>query len=210
MEASIKPPEQSPKECLLSKPQQKASPVIDEILTYPKPSSKPKKVGGVSVMPKHLSGDQVIWFLEERKQKKLQEEEEKLKRKEEREAKKKQREEEAKRKHLERVTRGRGRGQRGKGRGRMGSQVQQSDSSHFTRSVSSSKATPRYEMHSSSTGSDESDCAVCPICKLSRDAVWPWVACDTCKTWYHAECTDLDPDVYPDLDVTDWVCSQCQ
>jgi len=199
------PPEDSPKEILLPKSQQEVTPVMDEILTYPNPSSKPKKVGGVSAMPKHLSGDQVIRFLEERKQKKLQEEEEKLKRKAEREAKKKQREEEAKRKQLERVARGRGR--RGKGRGRMESQVQWSDSSHATRSASSSSATPRFEMQSSS---DESNCALCPVCKSSENAVWPWVACDTCETWYHAECTDLDPDVYPDLDVTDWVCLQCQ
>jgi len=66
---------------------------------------------------------------------------------------------------------------------------------------SSSSAIPR-------CSSDESDSACCPACKLSEDAVWLWVACDTCKTWYHAECTELDPDVYPDLDIIDWVCTQ--
>ena len=32
------------------------------------------------------------------------------------------------------------------------------------------------------------------------------MACDTCKTrYYDAECTELDPDVYPDLDIVDWL-----
>ena len=78
------------REILLLKSQQKVSPVIDEVFTYPNPSNKPKKVGGVSAMPKHLSGDQVIQFLEEHKQRKLQEE--RAKRKAEREMKKKRRE----------------------------------------------------------------------------------------------------------------------
>jgi len=128
------------------------SPVIDEVLTYPNPSSKPKKVGGVSDMPKHLSGDQDIRFLEERKQKKLHQQEEKLRRKAEREMKCE--EEEAKRKQLEKATRGQGPGRRG--RGRTQSQMQQSQ---VTRSISSSSATPR-------CSSDESDSACCPVCKF--------------------------------------------
>jgi len=70
-QASTESVKHYPKEILLPKSQQKVSPVIDEVLTYPNPSSKPKKVGCVPAMPKHLSGDQVIRFLEECKQKKL-------------------------------------------------------------------------------------------------------------------------------------------
>ena len=74
------------------------SPTLDEILIYPTSTNKVKKQrGGTSVMPKHLSGDQMLCFLEEREQKKHQEEE-KMRRKEEKEIKKKQKEEETVRK----------------------------------------------------------------------------------------------------------------
>ena len=42
--------------------------------------------------------------------------------------------------------------------------------------------------------------AICPLWCLSKeDRVWPWVACDHCEIWYHCECTDISPDMYPDL-----------
>jgi len=85
-QASTESVEHYPKEILLPKSQQK---VFQLLMKYPNPSSKPKKVGGISAMPKHLSGDQIIRFLEEHKQKKLQQEEKKLRRKAEREMKKK-------------------------------------------------------------------------------------------------------------------------
>jgi len=98
----------------------------------------------------------------------------------EREGKKKQCEEEVEQKQLlETVARGRGRDWRGRERGKMGFQVQQSDSSHVTRMFPVQKPLLDVKcIYSSSTGSDESDCALCPVCKLSEDAVWSWVACD--------------------------------
>ena len=113
---------------LLPEKQQKVSSVFEEVLTYSEPTctkqTKPSKQGkGTSGMPKHLSSDQVIAYLEQKK--KQREEDEKLKRKQEREEKKKEREEEKRRKQLEREKkkaeavqnkarqsgRGRGRGQ---------------------------------------------------------------------------------------------------
>ncbi len=47
---------------------------------------------------------------------------------------------------------------------------------------------------------------LCDYTTSTADAVWPWVAYDYCDQWYHAECTDIDPELYPDLDTIDWVC----
>ena len=69
------------------------------MLTYPHPPSRPQKNGQTSSLPNHLSGDQIVQFLEERQR---QEEEDKAKRKEERERKKKEQEVEEERKRKER------------------------------------------------------------------------------------------------------------
>ena len=81
-------------------PQQKISPSLDEVLTYPNPPLKTQK--SKAAMPKHLSSEQVITYLEEKKEAKQREEEEKEKRKQEQEKKRLEREEEKKRKLLER------------------------------------------------------------------------------------------------------------
>lgn len=52
---------------VLPKSQEKMLPSLDEILIYPKPTKEVKKQkGGTSVMSKHLSGEQMIRFFEER------------------------------------------------------------------------------------------------------------------------------------------------
>lgn len=121
----------------------KKSSVLDDILVYPSVPDCKKSSRGTSAMPKHLSGEQFVHYLQEKKMEKEKIEEEKERRKEEREQKKTEREqkkeehkeamrikklerekkkEEAERKKKERETnswsRGRsGRGSRG-GRGR--------------------------------------------------------------------------------------------
>ena len=47
-------------------PQQKISPSLDEVLTYPNPPLKTQK--SKAAMPKHLSSEQVITYLEEKKE----------------------------------------------------------------------------------------------------------------------------------------------
>ena len=53
------------------------------------------------------------------------------------------------------------------------------------------------------------DDAICPVCFTKEDKVWPWIACDCCEEWYHTECTNISPDLYPDLHSIDWVCFKC-
>ena len=103
------PPQSSlEKNPVLPKSQQHISPVMDEVLTYPNPPCKAQRNTGTSSMPKHLSSEQVVQYLEDRQRKKIQEEEDKQKRKSERERKKREREMEKEKKRLERESRSRG------------------------------------------------------------------------------------------------------
>ena len=78
-----------------SKESAEATPLLDEILTYPDPmKAKVKKGKSTSNMPKHLSGEQMIQYLENKRLEKERLEEEKIKRQEEREQNRRKREEE--------------------------------------------------------------------------------------------------------------------
>ena len=70
--------------------------------------------------------------------------------------------------------------------------VQQQTNSHVTQDVESS------------TSSDSSRSYCCPICGLPTRVLW--VACDSCDRWFHAECTDINPDNFSNLHNVDWVC----
>ena len=101
----------------------RVSPALDEVLTYPQATKdKPNKKKGTSTMPKHLSSDEVIRFLENKKMEKEKEEEDKEQQKKEKERKKLEREEEKMKKALEREQKKAERlqraAQKGQGRGR--------------------------------------------------------------------------------------------
>ena len=69
--------------------QQKVSSVLDEILTYPEPEQKKKsEKPNRSQLPKHLSGEQYIAHIQQKKDDKKREEDEKKERKQNRERKK--------------------------------------------------------------------------------------------------------------------------
>ena len=69
--------EQMPNPFSLPTRHQRVSPAVDDILTYPNPPDTKKKGKSTSDMPKHLSSEQVISYLEDKKAQKQQEEEEK-------------------------------------------------------------------------------------------------------------------------------------
>ena len=89
------------------------SPAVDEVLQYPEPvPRKTSKHGhGASQMPRHLTSDQVIQFLAEKKKKNMEEEMAKADRKAARGSKKRERE-------CKQAEKAAGRGQRGGQRGR--------------------------------------------------------------------------------------------
>ncbi len=102
------------------------SPAFDEVLQYPNPV--PRKTSnrsrGASQMPCHLTSDQVIQFLADKRKKKLEAEEAKAQRKVEREAKKAERErKKSEREHQKaerEAQRLASRGRRGRGKSRRG------------------------------------------------------------------------------------------
>ena len=81
------------------------SPVLDQVLVYPqqkqKPGAKQTKGKATSQMPKHLTSDQIIAYLQEKKDKKEREESEKEQRKLERAKKKEDKEKEIGKRRME-------------------------------------------------------------------------------------------------------------
>ena len=69
---------------------------LKDVLKLPEPRQPKMTTRGTTMLPKHISGEELIRFLEEKRNKKLQEEEEKKQRKLDREQKRLQKEEERK------------------------------------------------------------------------------------------------------------------
>ena len=95
---------------------------------------------------------------------------------------------------------GRGRGQRGRERGR--STLNDNCQPHV---ASDDSALSDSDNSANSSASSGNYC--CPICGLPTRLLW--VACDSCDRWFHAECTDIDPNDYDDLENIDWICGDC-
>jgi hypothetical protein len=86
---------------IIPEKQQIVSPVMDEVLNYPNPAEKKTKSGrSTASMPRHLSSEQMVLYMEEKQAAKQQKEDEKQQRKEARQ-KKLEREIELKRKKEE-------------------------------------------------------------------------------------------------------------
>ena len=188
---------------------------MDEVLKYPDPVPRKtsKRAHEASAMPSHLTSDQAIEFLEEKKRRKKEKEDEKARKKAEREAQRQRKKVERELKVAERERRrvkkrtaisrnqSRGRGRRqGKSLSSTGSQE---------RSVASTAPTSSWSDESNSD-TDEADTILCPCCGEDDESKL-WVQCDSqaCHRWYHAACTDIDPEEYGDLEAITWFCDNC-
>lgn len=181
---------------------QKVSPALTEILTHPDPPVSKNAGKSTSTMPKHLSSEQMIEYLQERRDRKIREELEKESKRKDREMRRKERQEEKERKRLEREKkavaarnirgRGRERGGRGRRRGRGLSHI------------------PDTRRDLSPEPSDQSSSAsdpdiLCPKCQQHTDG--RWVCCEKCDRWYHFVCVGLIED--ESIESIDWNCSSC-
>ena len=171
--------------------------VQDDILVYPSvPESKKSKNTAFNSLPKHMSGEQFVEYLQEKQDEKERMEE----KKKERELKKIQLAEERKKKKLERDKKKeeaerKKKEQRSLRRGRGG------------RKGLVHEPTPEPETNSddSSKNDDDSDDEVCGQCNTDDDG--RWVKCDNCETWFHYRCVGLEEtDCIGDID---WFCSNC-
>ena len=210
------------------------SSVLDDILVYPSVPESSRSTSKAT-LPKHLSVDQFIQYLQEKKEEKEKAEEEKARHKEEREQKKKEREqkkkelqEERRKKQMERekkkleaerkkqecaASRGRGRGSRGRGRGGGRSTSQGQSNTQFTEDIlnsDESSDTDRDretgdESSSASSSDTSSDGCNCALCDTHDDG--RWIQCDDCDSWYHCKCANIPDDLA--TDTLDWKCPKC-
>ena len=173
-------------------------------------------------MPKHLSSDQVIAYLEQKKVEK-QREDDKLKRKQEREEEKEC--EEAKRRRGGSSLREKRRKQKQfrtgtdnqdvdkegpTKRARKRERSRKRSNTELGRGQEDSEPSSLISSDSDSPGKSLNNCKdayECPVCGLPENGVDPWIAYDTCNRWYHIACSCVDPDC--DLDELDWKCSEC-
>ena len=51
----------------------------------------------------------------------------------------------------------------------------------------------------------------CYLCGCTGNTeVGLWVACDSCESWCYAECTNIDPKCYEDIEFQSFICDNCQ
>ena len=181
------------------------SSAFKDVLTAPKPVER-RKTRVAAKMPSHISSDEVIRILEDKRKKKEEEEAAKTRRKAEREERKRQREKEKEMK----ASRGRGRGQRGSNRGRGRGR------GAGRRGIGRERKTSTEDSTAANTSSSDSESdVVCPTCKRPEsvdEENTEWVQCDnsSCSKWYHVSCTGIDPVDYNNLRSATWLCPDCE
>ena len=210
--------------------QQHVSPALDEIIVYPQVPQKKKTERRKSQMPKHLSGLQMIDYLQDKRLKKQEEENEKERRKKEREEKRKRKEAEKEKKMQEREEKirkakqskvqkngsSRGRGRKATGaRGAIGKQVcvpEESSSEEETAVAPKTRQHGGTKSVNTSNSEDElvrddDEDILCPKCGEYDCLDGNWLCCDNCDRWYHVSCVGL---VCENISDVDWVCSSCE
>ena len=154
--------------------------LLENVLKIPERQQAKKTTRGTARLPKHLSGEEMVQFLEERKAQKMREAKEKEERKAAREAKKKQREEEKQQKAAKKAS-----------------------AKHKKQTTSSSK---QKAIHMS----ERTVCPVCDgVYEEEGDDSPIWVECIWCEEWFHLHCTNIPPRQHARLEQVDFVCHLC-
>ena len=146
----------------------------------------------------------------------------------EKERKRHEKELQKERKQERSASRGRGRGRRGRGWGRDGQQRKASSSENLNEEIgipgrrhllrqqgrecatsgSSDESCNRsggeqLRQECDSSEDTDTECKTCGCQGNTRLKLW--VACDACESWYHVECTGIDPTHYGHLEALDYV-----
>ena len=170
--------------------QPKPSSMIKEMLHMPNETvKKPSRaVRGTACLPKHLSGEDVIKFLEERKTKQQEEERQKVERQKLREIRKIQKKEEEKIKEGRRKMR----------------ELQRKEKNEMKQTAQAKKAAAK------KTKKDDNECK-CAGCDEAYeefgDSETTWIECESCFKWYHLKCTLLPIDT--NLEDINYICDFC-
>ena len=165
---------------------------LNKLFQVPKATSeKPEKsIRGTACLPKHISGDEVIKILADKKAKKELEEKKKVERQQQKEERKKKKEEEEKeqaRKKEEREE-----------------QKKRKEAECKSKTGKRNKGQRR----SAKKANDKSDEYKCPTCGIvyieECDKSEIWIECESCNQWYHWECTSIND---PKNDT--FICTMC-
>ena len=164
------------------------SSVLDDVLVYPKLPHKEKPRMKKSAVPdyRHLTGDQMIEYLETKEREKMAEAERKTRVQAEREDKRKARVLEAERKAKAKMER------------EVKRKVKEAEKKK-NRKVSSKMM----QLPANESDFEVSDDGTCELC--GTDNPGKWISCDICELWYHMSCVGL----LEYVDSEEWKCPTC-
>ena len=164
------------------------SSVLDDILVYPKLPHKEKPRTKKSTVPdyRHLTGDQMMEYLETKEREKTVEAERKARVQAEREDKHKARMLEAERKAKAKMER------------EVKHKMKEAEKKKNQRASSKMVQLPANE-----SDFEVSDDGTCELC--GTDNPGKWISCDICELWYHMSCVGVLE--YAD---TEWKCPTCK
>ena len=138
----------------------------------------PKTIRGTACLPKHISSDEVIKLLEEKKAKREMEERQKEERQQQREERKKKKEEEKNEKARKKEER----------------QKEQRKKKEQKENEKEERKKKK-EQKKQEQDNTEEECE-CPICNIPYsdecETSTIWIECEVCGKWYHLECTGLE------------------
>ena len=172
---------------------------LQEVLQLPsldKCKKPTKKIQGTACLPKHLSGTEVISFLEERKKAREEKEKEKEEGQKKREERKKAREQEEKERERHREQKKKEKEAKQAEEREKEEQKKQKEQKVTGQRKKSSRATKGNKR--------QEDVCKCPKCHeiYDDDCEEIWVECEGCSQWFHLTCTTLNPNENLDLFVS--------
>ena len=191
---------------------QKVPPLI-EVLSIPqKTTKKTKRIQGTATLPKHLSGTEVIAFLEERESEREKEAKLKEERRQKREERKKEREEEQKEKEKRKQQRDEEKAKRKEMEERK-KEERKRKREETRKQKEESRKKPQWRQKSTRQARKrQSDSCICPECEGAYDDdcdEMTWIECSGCSQWFHLGCTELGAAAASNLEDTDFFCQYC-
>ena len=204
----------------------KISPSVSEVLVTPTSTcSQNRKAGAAKwtlFIPKHLTGDEFVQMMEEKKRQKEEEERMKEERKKDRVKKRKEREELKVQKEKERAEKKElaAKKRQDKEEEARRKRVEREQARQERERVRKEKEKERNEKRERKRIEREArnmkesinenvQQILCPKCGESEESsTMDWVACDTCGAWWHIECAGVSVTAQ-DLEHQSWHCISC-